>query len=161
MIITSAETNTAEMDIGTKVADGARGTVIIIETALETVIETAIETVIVIPEADTENLAKVTAKRYSVQRHGLLICSSLGTPFVSFDRARDSISRGSRQSKRSSIGSRQTRSSSRHSSINSISNHSSHSRSSSVDSSEVSVLYSYSTVSYLPSYCGARQRCQR
>ena len=42
MIITSAETNTAEMDIGTKVADGARGTVIIIETVTEAAIETAV-----------------------------------------------------------------------------------------------------------------------
>ena len=38
--------------------------IIIIETATEAAIETAIETALVIPGADTENLAEVIAERY-------------------------------------------------------------------------------------------------
>ena len=91
MITASAETNAAEMDLGTKMADGARGIVIIIETATEAAIETAIETAILISGADTENLAKVIVVRYPVQRHGVLIAplghpslllTKLGTPSV-------------------------------------------------------------------------------
>ena len=72
-----------------KVADGARGTVIIIETVAEAEIETAIEIAITIPGADTGSLAKAIAERSPATKQGAIIVpfghplsvlTKLGTP---------------------------------------------------------------------------------
>ena len=133
-ITASVEMHDAKMDFRT-MADGTRGTIIIMMMTIEIAIETAIDMAIGVPEAETWNLAKAIAKRCPVQRHEVLI-APLGHPLSVFDQARDCISRGSRQSRSSSIGSRQSRSFSRRSSISSRFSHSSLSRSSGVDSGE-------------------------
>ena len=69
------ETHKAEMDFG-MVADGARGTIIIMMIAIETVIHTAIG----VPETETGNLAKAISERYPVQRHGVMIAPGLLEP---------------------------------------------------------------------------------
>ena len=87
----SVGTNEAETDLGT-MADGARGTVIIIMMMeVEIAKNSAIIMAIGIPGAETENLAKAVAESCHAQRHGALIAplghplsalSKLGTPSV-------------------------------------------------------------------------------
>ena len=152
-ITASAETNAAEMGLGAKVADGARGTVLIIETETDAAIGNR--------NRDRDRNRDTRGRhRESRQSHRREIFgnetrsnnSSLASPIVSFEQVRDSISRGSRRLRNSAIDSRQYRSCSRRSIINSRPSHS-FSRSSSVDSGEVSALHSYSAVQYSVNFC--------